>query len=406
MLRKYRDIIKNNSNATLVALLFLSFFLIPNSGLRSQQKSEQVKQQVSQEKPATASQVEKTAPPPQYNKPLNDGPYIYPNGRDILVKYVHMNSVKSFNLRANKKNYKVKIPVFHQTYTIPTAPPTPESNDYRKVKKLFIISDIHGQFEWFKKLLINHKIVNKKMKWKFGKGHLVIVGDIFDRGDLVTEALWTVHQLAQQARKKGGRVHYLLGNHEVFNLQNFYRDSHIKYKYALRGLLGPEFNDLYSEKTVLGKWLRTRNTMIRINGMLFVHAGIHPDLLTLNLDIQGINQTIRDNLNRPRSELKADPLLDFLFYSKGPLWYRGFFYARNDIPKLTADELQNILEYFKVSRIIVGHTTQKHITPLFDNRIIGIDSGIKYGTKGEALMWYKGTFYRATADGERIAIGK
>ena len=33
-------------------------------------------------------------------------------------------------------------------------------------------------------------IIDKNLNWKFGKGHLVVLGDIFDRGSMVTEVLW------------------------------------------------------------------------------------------------------------------------------------------------------------------------------------------------------------------------
>ena len=54
----------------------------------------------------------------------------------------------------------------------------------------FAISDIHGQHELFIKLLQSQKVINEENQWIYDKGHLVIVGDIFDRGDQVTETLW------------------------------------------------------------------------------------------------------------------------------------------------------------------------------------------------------------------------
>ena len=33
-------------------------------------------------------------------------------------------------------------------------------------------------------------IVDDGGNWAFGQGHLVVVGDVFDRGDEVTEILW------------------------------------------------------------------------------------------------------------------------------------------------------------------------------------------------------------------------
>ena len=68
-------------------------------------------------------------------------------------------------------------------------------------------------------LLTNNKIINNDLNWDFGEGHLVIVGDIFDRGSKVNEVLWLIYKLEIQARKMGGRVHFLLGNHDYMVLQ-------------------------------------------------------------------------------------------------------------------------------------------------------------------------------------------
>ena len=54
--------------------------------------------------------------------------------------------------------------------------------------------------------------------WTFGKGHLVICGDLFDRGNDVTAELWLLYKLEEEAKEKGGYVHTILGNHEIMNL--------------------------------------------------------------------------------------------------------------------------------------------------------------------------------------------
>ena len=50
--------------------------------------------------------------------------------------------------------------------------------------------------------------------------------------------------------------------------------------------------------------------------------------------------------------------------------------------------------------MVVGHTTFDNIQTFYHDRLFAVDSGIKYGTEGEALVWIDGIFYRATADGE------
>src|SRR5690606_18087899 len=61
---------------------------------------------------------------------------------------------------------------------------------YPAVDKLAVFSDIHGQFSIMTKLLRAHHIIDNDDNWAFGQGHLVLVGDVFDRGPQVTESLW------------------------------------------------------------------------------------------------------------------------------------------------------------------------------------------------------------------------
>ena len=59
-----------------------------------------------------------------------------------------------------------------------------------------------------------------------GRRHTILVqtGDIFDRGAKVREALDLLMRLEDEAKRAGGRVEFLLGNHEVMNLLHEFRD--------------------------------------------------------------------------------------------------------------------------------------------------------------------------------------
>ena len=62
--------------------------------------------------------------------------------------------------------------------------------EYPMPSKLIAVSDIEGNFEKFYKLLNANKVIDKNYNWIFGNGHLVIVGDLVDRGDHVTQCQW------------------------------------------------------------------------------------------------------------------------------------------------------------------------------------------------------------------------
>ena len=51
------------------------------------------------------------------------------------------------------------------------------------------------------------------------------------------------------------------------------------------------------------------------------------------------------------------------------------------------------------NRIIVGHTSMPEVKSLYGNRIILVDSSIKFGKEGEMLKYEDGKFLRAHSDG-------
>ncbi|MCK7530014.1 MAG: hypothetical protein MZV63_02625 [Marinilabiliales bacterium] len=73
-------------------------------------------------------------------------------------------------------------------------------------------------------------IIDRNLNWKFGRGHLVYLGDAHDRGDMVTEILWHLFSLERQAAKAGGMVHFVLGNHELMVLDGDLRFINPKYR--------------------------------------------------------------------------------------------------------------------------------------------------------------------------------
>lgn len=263
-----------------------------------------------------------------------------------------------------------------------------------------VISDIHGQYDLMKQLLAAHNVVNAEANWSFGQGHLVVIGDVMDRGDKVTEILWWLYQLEQQATAAGGKVHLLLGNHETMVLYNDLRYINKKYQQVAEKL-GIEYSSLLSDDSVLGQWLRSKPVLAQVNDMLFVHGGLHPDYLALGMSMAEVNEQFRLSLGIPRDKLKEVPVLNFLYGSLGPLWYRGYFRPENAITEPLLSQLLNTLN---VNRIVVGHTSMDGVYSHFAGRVVSIDSNIKRGKSGELMFWQQGTLFRGTLSGEKLPM--
>ena len=86
------------------------------------------------------------------------------------------------------------------------------------VERIVAVSDIHGAYGALVETLQEADVVDKRLAWSGGKTHLVITGDLLDRGPDSRRVMDLVMRLEIEAPRAGGRVHQLLGNHEVMNL--------------------------------------------------------------------------------------------------------------------------------------------------------------------------------------------
>ncbi len=327
-----------------------------------------------------------------------DGPHYFYHGDSVKINYYNHGKKESyFKSSLDTVVFRGYLEDSLVTYSIPNHF-DPQANIYTNVDKIFVISDIHGQYDIFTQLLYKNGIIDGNNQWIWEDGHLVILGDVFDRGDEVHEILWLIYNLENQAHEVGGKVHFILGNHEVMVLQNDLR--YVKEKYfVISDTLDIELSELYGKGSFWGRWLRSKNFLAQINSCLFVHGGISTELLKKYQSINEINRKMRLNIDINREEIKENVELSGLFRSNGPIWYRGFFEPDSQ-PDVSESDLTNILNHFNVEKIIVGHTTIDSIQSFYDHRIINIDGGIKYGERGEGLLIIKNNFYAVDVRGK------
>ncbi len=223
---------------------------------------------------------------------------------------------------------------FPKQITIRDASPTLPVAVKFTARKLVALSDVHGQFDTMVKLLQANGIIDDDMKWSFGDGHMVMVGDMLDRGPQVTEVLWLLYALEAEAAAAGGALHVLLGNHETMVFYDDLRYIHPKYA-AVAKQLNDTYPGLFSEQTVLGRWLRSKPMLLQVNDMLFVHGGLSPEFAALNMTAQETNEAFRTTLGLPRDAIRAAQPAALLYGARGPIWYRGYF---ND-PKIDSTNL-------------------------------------------------------------------
>ena len=334
---------------------------------------------------------------------ISDGPYIFYNDTNLDIKWIENNILKEDHITAdNYQKIKNKFSLLCDYEDIrSTALLKPSFRQtFRNVDSMAVIADVHGEYTSYLNLLKAMGVVDNDLNWKFGAGHLVILGDVFDRGDRVTDIFWHLYGLEKQAVRAGGMVHFLLGNHELMVLNNQLNYINEKY-WRVSGILGIPYQELYSEQSVLGKWLRSKPVIISINNVLFTHAGISVEMVLRNMNIGKVNQIF--SMWIVGKDIRAyanDETIIFLAGSKGPVWYRGYFSDES----FTRERLDSILNYYGKKHIVVGHTSSEEVRLLYNNRIIGIDAGIGQGKPGSMLIYKDGSFYLGTCSGGRIKI--
>ncbi len=335
---------------------------------------------------------------------VNDGPYVFVNEKQELDSYwlcqgavVHKTAkpakfpfpINACHLPANIHGFSsIENKLLEFSGDFPVA----------------ALSDFHGKYDLMIALLTNNHIIDENQKWAFGKGHFIITGDIFDRGDKVTEILWFLYDLEQQATKAGGHIHLTLGNHEVMVLNGDLRYLHPKYVETAKKL-GMPFEKLFTKESILGNWLRSKPVLVKVNNMLFAHGGFHPNLATEKRSIIEINNVFKNSLVKSELLTPRKGWAKFLHSSNGPIWYRGYFAKeRGKDNGATASEIALLLQHFDVKHLIVGHTSQKQIETRYQGRVIAIDSSIKRGNYGEILFIENGKMWRGSLSGQVLPL--
>ncbi len=311
--------------------------------------------------------------------------------------------------------------------------------EWEGVERIVAVGDLHGDYGKFVFLLQEAGLINKKRKWIGGQAHLVQTGDVVDRGAHSRKIMDLLMRLERQAKKAGGRVHALLGNHEIMNLvgdlryvspeeykafrdfqseqrrREFYEQDiqRLRETPPPEGL--PKINASYQREWesrhplgyfvhrfefgpdgTYGKWLRGHNAVVKINGTIFLHGGLSPKYADRSL--AEINAQMREELadySKAAVGMAVDP--------EGPFWYRGL--ALEAEATLEA-HLENLFRNHGAQRMVMGHTvTAGAVIPRFGGRVVLIDVGLSdfYGGRRACLI-LEGEQAYALHRGEKLKL--
>lgn len=267
--------------------------------------------------------------------------------------------------------------------------PATQPARYPAPSKMLVVSDIEGNFTGLQQLLVGTGVMDARTHWQFGTGHLVFVGDMFDRGLQVTECLWLLYKLEQEAEQAGGKIHFLLGNHELMNLTGNYRYVRRKYRHNADSL-HVAYEQWYGPTTELGRWLRTKNVIECIGSTLFVHGGISPQVLAQHLSLEQLNHLTRQGIDAPDRQALRGAAKLISQSDLSPDWYRGIALA-----EAPAHHVQQVLRTYGAKTLVIGHTPSEEMHTLYQQQVIAIDIPHQDHTEAgfmQALWWENGAF--------------
>ena len=270
-------------------------------------------------------------------------------------------------------------------------------------KRLVVIGDIHGDLGRLTSLLKGMELINERFQWiaEPKDTWVVQMGDQLDskmrtadgEGDhwettADVQVVFFMRNIDREAKRHGGRVISLLGNHEMLNVLG--ELSYVSKKSM--NLLGGPANRAatFAPGAYMARILAERPVILKIGGFVFCHAGLLPHHLVMcNKDLESMNYLMHKYLLGGSQALDQEELQLFqsLFVDgEGLLWTRTLLtegYRKEVLPE--------VLKAINAKAMVVGHNVMPNgITTTPERNLWFVDTAISRAFDGvgsiEALL--------------------
>lgn len=248
---------------------------------------------------------------------------------------------------------------------------------------VYFFGDVHGYRDRLVKRLRDASLVDGDGRWIGKDGRLIFMGDFMDRGPNGIETLEFVMTLQEDARRKGGTVESVMGNHEagLISVKRLGTAPSLGRVGTFEGDwigLGGKRDELERVSDRHMAWITALPALILVNDELLV--GHSDSLFTLRYGrtIEEVNAAVRrlvmGNDDRAWGPFVVDFFERYIFWNQPA-------------------EVEKLFEAFGGHRFIHGHTTIPKLSgadpetvvealSYADGRCVDVDGGMYSGGPG------------------------
>jgi Calcineurin-like phosphoesterase len=174
--------------------------------------------------------------------------------------------------------------------------------------EVYAMSDPHGQYAIFSKLLANNHLIDignapnpSKVRWTGGAAILVIAGDLIDKGPDSLKVIDLVRAIEASAKaSSAGRVVTTMGNHEAEFLQDPYNNKATTGGSGATGInselerakIDPETLVAGTDSAGRGAWVSNLPFGARIGRWFFAHGGN-----TQGMSVERLTKKLQNSVN-------------------------------------------------------------------------------------------------------------